>query len=238
MSDHENQEKATVQEAGAKGGRARAENMTSEQRRAAARKAAEERWRQVAKETGTSEATVTGELRIGELTIPCAVLNDGTRVLSETGVVKALGLYRSGAVQAREKESAEPGAQLPLFVANKNIKPFVEKDLADVLTKPIWYVLPGGGTRHKGVKAEVIPRICDVWLKARDAKKLRGKRQDIVAAKADLIVRALAHVGITALVDEATGYQDYRARDALAKILEVFIAKEIRKWVSTFWLQE
>jgi hypothetical protein len=49
-----------------------------------------------------------------------------------------------------------------------------------------------------------------------------------------LLVRGLAVVGITALIDEATGYQDARAKDALAKILEAFIAKELRKWVSTF----
>jgi hypothetical protein len=30
-----------------------------------------------------------------------------------------------------------------------------------------------------------------------------------------------------------TGFQDFRARDALAKILEAFVAKEIRKWVKT-----
>ena len=33
-------------------------------------------------------------------------------------------------------------------------------------------------------------------------------------------MRALAHVGIIALVDEATGYQYERAKTALAEILE------------------
>jgi len=47
-------------------------------------------------------------------------------------------------------------------------------------------------------------------------------------------LRALAHVAIIALVDEATGFQDRRSKDALSKILEAFIAKELRKWVSTF----
>src|SRR5262249_10562434 len=37
-----------------------------------------------------------------------------------------------------------------------------------------------------------------------------------------------------ALVDEATGYQEIRERDALAKILERFVAKELRPWVKTF----
>ena len=47
-------------------------------------------------------------------------------------------------------------------------------------------------------------------------------------------MRGLAAVGIIALVDEATGYQEVRARDALAKILEEFIAKELQIYVQTF----
>src|SRR5208283_382525 len=50
----------------------------------------------------------------------------------------------------------------------------------------------------------------------------------------DILVRGLAQVGIIALVDEATGYQRDRAADALAKILEAFIAKELQPWVKTF----
>src|SRR5439155_16246024 len=44
----------------------------------------------------------------------------------------------------------------------------------------------------------------------------------------------LAHVGIIALVDEATGYQEVRTKDALAKILEAFIDKELQPWIRTF----
>jgi hypothetical protein len=58
--------------------------------------------------------------------------------------------------------------------------------------------------------------------------------REMVAAQAEILVRAFAKVGIIALVDEVTGYQDARARDALAKILEAYIAKELRKWVRTF----
>ncbi len=42
------------------------------------------------------------------------------------------------------------------------------------------------------------------------------------------------HVGIISLVDEATGYQEFRQRDALARILEAFIDKELQPWVQTF----
>jgi hypothetical protein len=60
------------------------------------------------------------------------------------------------------------------------------------------------------------------------------KSQKIVGKKADILVRALASVGILALVDEATGYQYDRARHALEEILDKFISKELRKWAKTF----
>jgi len=44
----------------------------------------------------------------------------------------------------------------------------------------------------------------------------------------------LGEVGIIGLVDEATGYQEIRAKRALATILEKFIAKELQPWTRTF----
>jgi len=84
-----------------------------------------------------------------------------------------------------------------------------------------------------GIDATLLPKVCEVWLKARDADVLT-KPQQRMAHEADILLRGLAHTGIVALVDEATGYQDERAKNALAKILEAFIAKELRKWVKTF----
>jgi hypothetical protein len=46
-----------------------------------------------------------------------------------------------------------------------------------------------------------------------------------VADRADILMRGLAHTGIIALVDEATGYQKDRAMDSLARILEAFFAE-------------
>jgi len=211
----------------AKGGKARAESLDDDQRREIAQKAARARWGDMRK------ATHVGDLKIAGFELPCAVLEDGTRVLSETGVVKSLGLYRSGAVHVRERETSD-GAHLPLFVANKNVKPFVDNELAGVLRKPIWYRVKGAGTVHKGFDAKLLPKVCDVWLKARDAGVLRGSRQPLIAKKADILIRGLADVGIVALVDEATGYQYDRARHALEEILERFIKNELGKWARRF----
>ncbi len=75
--------------------------------------------------------------------------------------------------------------------------------------------------------------VCDLYLKARQAGTLQPNQENI-ARQAEILVRGLAQTGIIALVDEATGYQDIRARDALAKILETFVDKELQAWVQTF----
>jgi aryl carrier-like protein len=100
------------------------------------------------------------------------------------------------------------------------------------MSQPIAFRTPQG-VRASGYRAEVLPEVCEVWLKARDAGVLQ-KQQQHIAAQADILIRGLASVGIIALVDEATGYQELRAKDALARILEAFIDKELQAWIQTF----
>jgi len=210
------------------GGKARALSLTPEAKKQIARAAAAARWAGEGR-APVQNATHEGIVKIGSLEIPCAVLDDKTRVLTETGMINALGLYRSGAVHVRG------GGALPLFVSNKNIIPFVDEELADKLLNPRWFFPVGGGARNKGIEASLVPQICEVWLRARDAGVLSGNsRQEIVAVQADILMRGLAKVGIIALVDEATGHQDDRARDDLATILAAFVAEELQRWVKTF----
>jgi hypothetical protein len=61
-----------------------------------------------------------------------------------------------------------------------------------------------------------------------------GPRQLEIAERADILIRGFAHVGIVALVDEATGFQYARQRDALEKMLEEYLSAELRRWVRTF----
>ena len=160
-------------------------------------------------------------LRIGDVEIPCYVLEDETRVLSQRGMTEGIGLAGSG------------GAGLPRFVASKSIKQFITKELLPVLNSPIHFSHPGGGGVAYGYPATLLVDLCNVALQARDAGVLT-KQQEHIAKRADLLIRGLATIGIIALVDEATGYQDIRARRALATILEKFIAKELRPWTRTF----
>ena len=81
--------------------------------------------------------------------------------------------------------------------------------------------------------AELLPEICNLWLRARKGGKL-SPRDLAIADRAEAVISALAHVGIVALVDEATGYQETRDRYELQKILAKYIAKELLPWTLTF----
>ena len=84
-----------------------------------------------------------------------------------------------------------------------------------------------------GYEATILPELCDAILAARQGKKL-NYQQEHIAKQAELLVRAFARVGIIALVDEATGYQEIRDREALQEILKRYISEELMKWVRTF----
>lgn len=177
-----------------------------------------------------------GELPISEPKLPCAVLEGGIRVLSERGMSAALGRDVKGGHAAGVDHSDDPrnrGVKLPRFVGAKNLKPFIDADLTAGSNLPIEYIPKEGGRTAFGYKAELLPRFCEVWLKARDAGVLRAN-QFQTAIKADILMRGLAHVGIIALVDEVTGYQAVRQHNALMKVLETFVAKELQCWTRTF----
>jgi len=209
----------------AKSGKARAKVLSPERRKEIAQEGARARW-----SSGPILKVTHGSpdhpLKIGNIEIPCYVLEDGTRVLTQHGFYEAIG--RSGKPARGRGSSLE---NIAPFLALQNLKPFINNDLINS-TMPIKFMLAKGATAW-GYRAEILPKICEVYLKARDAKALL-KSQEKFAIACDLIVRGLAHVGIIALVDEATGYQRDRAKDDLAKILEAFVAKELQPWIKTF----
>lgn len=208
------------------GGKQRAENLSPERRKEIAESAAMERWHKE-----TPKATHIGILNIGKIEISCAVLKDGKRILSENAVVNSLG-GASGGIEKSKQKSVEEGTPfLPLFLAQSALKPFISKDLIESLLCPIEYI--HSGKISKGFRAEILPQICEVWLNARESKALRRNQLE-KAKKAEILMRGLAQVGIIALVDSATGYEEIRDKNALEKILELYIAKEFSGWAKRF----
>lgn len=163
-------------------------------------------------------------LRIGSIEIPAYVLADGTRLLAQRGLQRGIGLSEGGGQSGERKIAA-----LMLKLASKGID---VRGLAVRANSPIRFIMPHGGIAD-GYDARILPDICAVLIEAEQQGKL-DKRLNRLAARAAVLQHGFATLGIVALVDEATGYQDARAKDALAQILEAFIAKELRKWVSTF----
>jgi len=211
----------------AKGGRARAKSLTAEQRSAIATAAVEERWRKQGKLESVVRATHGSPdrpLRIGSAEIPCYVLEDGRRVLAQKGMVKALGMTPGGSSHGQDR--------IVKFATQDRLKSFTSDRLKPGTLTPILFRTPDG-SRVLGYEATLLADMCDAILEARKHRALTQKQQHI-ADQCEILVRGFARVGIIALVDEATGYQADRTRDALAKILEAFVAKEIQKWVKTF----
>jgi hypothetical protein len=210
-----------------RGGKARAERLTPDQRREIARDAARTRW-SVAE--NLPKATHRGTLEIGEARIPCAVLSDGRRVITEHGITQALG-SRSGASKRIKKASATSGPPLPIFLAPSNLRPFVTDELVAGPLQPVHY--RDGSRVVSAFDASALPAVCDIWLKARDAGALQAQQLDR-AYQAEVLMRGLARVGIVALVDEATGFQEERDRDALHRLLAVYLSAERLAWAKRF----
>lgn len=172
------------------------------------------------------KATHQGQLPIGDVTLQCAVLEDGTRIISRNAIFRAFKRTKRG----RAKDETRV-ANMPSFIDAKNLQEFISDDLRPLLT-PINYT----NTRNRevtGYNAEVLPLLCDVYLQARTEKKLTTQQQPLAQA-AEIIVRSLSKIGIIALIDEATGYQTVRARNELQQILSVYIAKELLPWTKRF----
>jgi hypothetical protein len=218
----------TIAEVASDGGKARAESLSPEKRSEIAKKAADARW-------DIPKASHSGEMRIGDIVIPCAVLDDATdgktntRVLTQRGFSVALGRYKN------PKKGAI--GELPVFLGASNLKPFITDDLARSATQIRFRLAEGSGglwgNIALGYSADLLPAVCRVFLDADAEGKLRANQKHI-AARARMLLSGFATVGIIALVDEATGFQEIRDRAALQEILDKYLRKDFAKWAKRF----
>ena len=167
-------------------------------------------------------------LMIGDIEIPCYVLEGEIRALSQRGFLRAIG--RTGRAPTSPKRGDV--YNLPVFLSQKNLKPFISNDLV-MTTTPVLFKSPRGGRVAYGYCAELLPGVCEVYLAAREARALLPSQKHI-AERAEILTRGLAHVAITALVDEATGYQAVRRRRALEVILEKYLRSYQSRWAKRF----
>lgn len=172
--------------------------------------------------TDSRIATHRGALPVGGEVIQCYVLDDKTRVISGRSMTKSIGMKGRG--QGIERISNHPA-----------LKPFLSEDLKTALSEPIQYKASTNAQKlSAGYEATILLKVAEAILSARDAHALTTEQEHRYALYADLLIRAFAAVGIIALVDEATGYQDDRDRDELSQILSAYIAPELIPWTKKF----
>lgn len=229
----------------AKGGLATAKKLSPEQRSERAKKGAAARWSEENKVTmspqlgsrlseidanqqeavGLPKAMYIGILPIGDIQLDCAVLDNGTRVLSASSVFTAFGRPSRG-----NSRLEIDGVKIPAFMDAKNLEPYITQDVMLRLA-PIKYL--DGRQEKSGYIATLLPKMCDVYLAARRNDVLQTSQLKI-AEQSEILLSALAQVGIDALIDEATGYQLDRKHDALRMLLSKYIAEGLQKWILTF----
>lgn len=214
-------------EAGKKGGKARAKSLSKEDRQEIARRGALARWEK--QEAGKiPRATHEGILAIGGDEIPCAVLENGVRVLTQESFLLAIG--RAGKAKGGQGSTAMVDG-LPPFLAAENLNRFITAELRGATNPEIYRSLTG--QKAFGYQAMLLPMVCEVYLEARRKGELR-KQQEHIAAACEILQSGLARVGIIALIDEATGFQYDRPRKDLEEQLEKFLSESLRRWVRTF----
>lgn len=174
----------------------------------------------------TPKATHEGVLPLANKDLNVAVLNDGTRIINQAAVFTAFGRTKRG----RGSDDIRV-LNRPAFLDAKNLQPYVNSDLEAVLKTITFESLSGQSV--EGYNAEILPKMCKVYLDARADGKLL-KQQEPLARASEILLLALANVGITALVDEATGYQLDRKHDALRLLLSKYIEEGLQKWIHTF----
>lgn len=188
-------------------------------RKVAGQKAADTRWGRE-----TQRATHQGTINIDGTELSCYVLQDGRRIISQSSILSALGRPSRGRSPSRESRAP--------FLEAKNLSPFIGPELEEALHR-VDYRIGDAKAIQSGYDAEILPRVCNVYLDAEEAGVLLPSQKPATDA-ARKVIKALALVGITALVDEATGYQETRAKDELQRLLDAYIAEEFRPWVRRF----
>ena len=224
-----------------KGGRARANVLTPEERSEIARNAVRARWEKAKPDLKDNEqvspspdqrsnslikkddtdglpiAYFTGKLPIGDAHFTVYVLSNGKRVMAQREVVRVLTGHIKG--------------DLGRYLESQSLQPYIQP--GKIIGQTIQFKIPGTQYKGTGYEATLLLDICDAYLRARDAKALAANQRGI-AKQAEIITRACAKVGIIALIDEATGYGAFKRKQEYQLKLQAFIAEDLQEWARMF----
>lgn len=158
-----------------------------------------------------------GVLDLGDIQLDCYIARDDQgkllRLLSQRKLVEALGRRLVGGGGHGVQSILRTGA----------LENYVTASLTCFLQPYTWKT--SRGIHPKAYRAELLAEICELYLCARDAGVLHPWQVHI-AERCDKMMRAFARVGIVALVDEATGFQEDRPKDMLRELYAIFLQEQ------------
>lgn len=237
LSMNQSEQNSTGLERAAKGGNARAANLSPERKKAIAKVAAEARWG-----ADLPKATHDGPLHLGDATLVAAVLANGKRLIVQGTMLMAIGRSRTPKAGTGGTVNVDG---LPFFLSADILKPFITDELR-LSTTPIFFRLKSG-QRAVGYDALLLPQVCRVYQKLRDslmselakgegkeaekARSIYAKYKHIIA-RCDELEHGFSQRGILALVDDATGYQDDKMRQEIDRIIQAYVSPTLIPWVS------
>ena len=108
------------------------------------------------------EITHEGVLALGEFEIPCYVLKNGERVLSTTGMQRALGVIGN-------EPNQRSSGRLDEILTSKAVKHLLSSSKTPSKFKPIQCFK--GNKKISAYKAISLPELCELMLKVRDYAK-------------------------------------------------------------------
>jgi hypothetical protein len=161
-----------------------------------------------------------GYLKILENEIPVAVLEGEKRVMVQREVVGLLTGNKKGG--------------LSRYLKPENLQPFLPEKFKHVPLDQAVLKFKIGNVTAQAFEADDIVNICEMYIKASTAGAILPIQRKL-AAKAEMLKRSFAKVGLVALIDEATGYQFLRDKEALRILVEQYIIEEAREWTKEFY---
>lgn len=222
MTDEE-----TVADFAAQGGKARAESLTPNQRKAIARAAAEARWVRAGKDP-LPRATHKGnfEKDFG-IDVDCYVLNDKakTAVISKRGMAQAIGLSKRG-------------DRLRVFAGSKTMNEYIGRELQEKISNPIIFQRQDAAAENPisdkahGYDATILIDLCNAIIAARNGGKLSSSRYDRMVRQAQIFVSASAKSGIRGLVCALAGYD--ATKEEVIEAFKLYVREEARGYEPEF----
>ncbi|MBU3200316.1 P63C domain-containing protein [Clostridium estertheticum] len=166
-----------------------------------------------------------GEMALGDTIVTCSVLDDGRRIIKDTSLFAALKRSRKGEIRIEG---------YPPILGSKVLVEILEK----LYPKDKKIIFPFEVAQFNGATgmwydANAIPMLCDLYMEAEHSGLIKPGQLHVLE-QAKILLRSLAKVGITALIDEATNYQEIRGKDELQILLSRFISEELQPYSKQF----